>query len=70
MDSITRKILAMIVVCTPRVMLRGCTCREGKGERTDRHQRVCKKGEQIPSRLLKREHRVDSSSCVEGESDC
>ena len=32
--------------------------------------KTLKTGEQIPSWLPKREHRVDASSCVEGESDC
>ena len=36
-------------------------------KRTDRHRGVCKKGEQIPSWLPKREQRVDASSCVEKE---
>ena len=42
----------------------------GRGKRTNHHRGVCKKGEQIPSWLPKREHRVDASTCVEGESDC
>ena len=31
-DRRTRKILARMAVCTQGVMLRGCTCRERKGE--------------------------------------
>ena len=42
---------------------------KGRGKRTDRHQGVRKKGEQIPSWLPQREHRLNASRCIEGESD-
>ncbi|XP_068708265.1 uncharacterized protein [Montipora foliosa] len=72
MDRITRKILAMNgCLHTRSNVARPYLPRkeEGRG-RTDRHRGVCKKVEQIPSWLIpKREHRVDASSCVEGENE-
>ena len=72
MDRRTRKILAIkdCLYARSKVARLYQPAEKGGGKRTDRHREVCKKGEQIPSWLPKREHRADASSCVEGESDC
>ena len=61
----TRSILALNGCLHPRSNVARLYLQRKEGERG-----VCKKGEQIPPWLPKREHRVDASSCVEGESDC
>ena len=59
-----------MAVCTPGVMFcEAVPTAKGRRKRTDRHQGVCKKVEQIPSWLPKRDHRLNASSCIEGESD-